>query len=230
MADWVVRQRLLTIPGVSQIIVMGGERKQFQVLVDPNELVRYGVTLHEVETALRESNQNTAGGYLDQQGPNEFLVRSLGRIKIVDEISGIVVTYREGQSITLSQVARIVEGPQVKRGDSSAFARTADGTFDGGPAVVLTINKQPSADTREVTEQCRQGAGGTQGFAAAGRANSPRPLPAKDVHRPSDRECHRSAPRRRHPGRDHSRSLPDELPNDVHHADGDSAVDRDDGA
>ena len=153
LADWVVRQRLLTIPGVSQIIVMGGERKQFQVLVDPNELLRYGVTLNEVETALRGSNQNTAGGYLDQQGPNELLVRSLGRIKTVDEIKGIVVAYREGRSVRLSQVARIVEGPQVKRGDSSAFARTEDGTFDGGPAVVLTINKQPSADTRVVTNK-----------------------------------------------------------------------------
>ena len=78
MADWVVRQRLLTIPGVSQVFVMGGGRKQFQVLVNPNELLRYGVTLHEVETALRESNQNSTGGYLDEQGPNEYLVRALG--------------------------------------------------------------------------------------------------------------------------------------------------------
>ncbi|MCO6458193.1 MAG: efflux RND transporter permease subunit [Pirellulaceae bacterium] len=152
LADWVVRQRLLTIPGVSQVIVMGGERKQFQVLVDPNDLLRYGVNLHEVKEALRESNQNTAGGYLDQQGPNELLVRSLGRIKTVDELSRIVVTHRDGQSVRLSQVARIVEGPQVKRGDSSAFARTESGQFDGGPAVVLTINKQPNADTRQVTE------------------------------------------------------------------------------
>ena len=76
LADWVVRKRLLTIPGVSQVIVMGGERKQFQVLVDPDLLLRFGVTLHEVKTALEESNQNTAGGYLDEQGPNELLVRS----------------------------------------------------------------------------------------------------------------------------------------------------------
>lgn len=152
LADWVVRQRLLTIPGVAQVIVMGGERKQFQVLVDPNDLLRFGVTLHEVKEALRESNQNTAGGYLDQQGPNELLVRSLGRVKSVDEISRIVVAHRDGQSIRLSQVARVVEGPQVKRGDSSAFTRTESGQFDGGPAVVLTINKQPNADTREVTE------------------------------------------------------------------------------
>jgi len=152
LADWAVRQRLLTIKGVSQVTVMGGQRKQFQVLVDPDLLLRYGVTLHEVKTALEESNQNTAGGYLDEQGPSEFLVRSLGRVKTVGEIGDIVVKHRALQSITLSQVARIVEGAQVKRGDCSAFARDASGTFTGGPAVVLTILKQPQGDTRAVTE------------------------------------------------------------------------------
>jgi CzcA family heavy metal efflux pump len=150
-ADWVVRQRLLTIPGVSQVIVMGGQRKQFQVLVDPDRLVQYGVTLSDVSQALKESNENTAGGYLDNQGPEEFLVRSIGRVRTIAEISDIVVSHRDGQSITLGQVADIVEGPQVKRGDSAAFARTANGTMAGGPAVVLTILKQPQADTREVT-------------------------------------------------------------------------------
>lgn len=153
LADWVVRQRLLTIAGVSQVVVMGGERKQFQVLVDPNKLIRFGVTINQVKTALRNSNQNTAGGYLDEQGPNEYLVRAIGRIKSIDEIDRIVVVQRDGQSIRLSQVARVVEGPQVKRGDSSAFTRVANGNFDGGPAVVLTINKQPKADTRHVTQQ-----------------------------------------------------------------------------
>ncbi|MEZ6069939.1 MAG: efflux RND transporter permease subunit [Pirellulales bacterium] len=153
LADWVVRQRLLTIPGVSQVIVMGGERKQFQVLVDPDLLLQYGVTLHEVKQALVDSNQNTAGGYLDEQGPNEFLVRSLGRVKTVEQIGDVVVTQRDRQSITLAQVARVIEGPQVKRGDSSAFVRDDDGTMVGGPAVVLTILKQPQADTREVTRR-----------------------------------------------------------------------------
>jgi len=156
LADWVVRQRLLTIPGVAQVVVMGGERKQFQVLVDSNSLTRYGVTLEEVKTSLRESNQNTAGGYLDKQGPMELLVRSLGRVSSVDEIGDIVVKHRGGQSVVLSQVARIVEGAQVKRGDSSAFARDVNGSYEGGPAVVLTINKQPNADTRSVTESVRK--------------------------------------------------------------------------
>ena len=152
LADWVVRQRLLTIPGVAQVVTMGGERKQFQVLVDPNEMLRFDVTLHEVKAALRESNQNTAGGYLDEQGPNEMLVRSLGRVKTLDEIGHIVVKHRSGQSVRLAQVANIVEGPQTKRGDSSAFTRNDTGELVGGQAVVLTINKQPEADTRRVTE------------------------------------------------------------------------------
>ena len=91
-ADWVVRQRLLTIPGVSQVFVMGGDRKQFQVLIDPGKLLRYGVTLHEVKGAVERSNRNATGGYLDEQGPNELLVRSLGRIQTVQDLNDVVVT------------------------------------------------------------------------------------------------------------------------------------------
>ena len=106
------------------------------------------MTLHEVKQALRESNQNTAGGYLDEQGPNEYLVRALGRVQTIEDVQHIVVKQRDGQSVVLSQVARVVEAGQVKRGDSRAFARGPGGEFVGGPAVVLTINKQPKADTR----------------------------------------------------------------------------------
>lgn len=163
-ADWVVRQRLLTIPGVSQVIVMGGERKQFQVLVDPNKLQRDGVTLHEVKVALSQSNQNSTGGYLDEHGPKELLVRSLGRVTSIEELKGIVVAHRGGQSIRLERVATIVEGPQVKRGESSAFARPeAGGELSGGPAVVLTILKQPDADTSRVTDQVMQAIAEMQG-------------------------------------------------------------------
>ncbi len=153
-ADWIVRQRLLTIPGVSQVFTMGGERKQFQVLVNPDSMTRYGVTLTEVEAAVRKSNENGTGGYLDQQGPSEFLVRTLGRIQSVGDLQDIPITIREGRPVLLSQVAEIREGAQVKRGDSSAFVRKGEGdsAFSGGPAVVLTINKQPGADTRAVTD------------------------------------------------------------------------------
>ena len=172
LADWVVRQRLLTIPGVSQVFTMGGGRKQFQVLVDPDLMLRYGVTLHQVKQAVVNSNVNTTGGYLDEQGPNELLVRALGRIQSVDDLEKVVVTIRAGRPVALAQIASIQEGPQVKRGDSSAFVRvqrqeTSDesreevipdagpsmiNSFSGGPAVVLTINKQPGADTREITD------------------------------------------------------------------------------
>ena len=155
-ADWVVRQRLLTIPGVSQVFTMGGERKQFQVLVDPDAMVRYGVTLFDVETAVTLSNENGTGGYLDRQGPSELLVRSLGRLKSIEELQKVPVTIRDGRPVLLSQVAEVIEGAQVKRGDSSAFARVIDSNgksqWRGGPAVVLTINKQPGADTRSVTD------------------------------------------------------------------------------
>ncbi len=153
LADWVVRQRLLTIPGVSQVITMGGQRKQFQVLVSPASLLTYGVTLHEVETALEKSNSNVTGGYLDAQGPNEYLVRALGRIQSIDDLQVLVVKIRDGRPVLLQQVARVLEGPQVKRGDASAFALREDGQFAGGPAVVLTINKQPGMDTRRLTER-----------------------------------------------------------------------------
>lgn len=153
-ADWIVRQRLLTIPGVSQVFTMGGERKQFQVRANPDAMTRYGVTLEEVESAVSKSNENGTGGYLDQQGPSEFLVRSLGRIQTVNDLQEIPVTIRDGRPVLLYQVAEIHEGSQVKRGDSSAFVRKSesDSLFSGGPAVVLTVNKQPGADTRAVTD------------------------------------------------------------------------------
>jgi HME family heavy-metal exporter len=152
LGDWVVRQRLLTIPGVSQVFTMGGGRKQFQVLVDPDAMLRFGIALHEVKQAVQDSNQNATGGYLDEQGPNELLVRGLGRVQSIEDLQKVVVTMKEGRPIALGQIARVIEGPQVKRGDSSAWVRDEDGQYSGGPAVILTINKQPGADTRRVTE------------------------------------------------------------------------------
>lgn len=140
-ADWDLRQRLLTIPGVAQVVVMGGGRKQFQVQVDPELLISYGVTLAEVEHALGESNQNATGGYL-LQGSYEYLVRGIGRAQTAEEIGQTVV--RPGsRPVLIRDVARVVIGTQPKRGDSSA---------NGHPAVVLTITKQPHADTRQLTE------------------------------------------------------------------------------
>lgn len=153
LADWVVRQRLMTVPGVSQVFTMGGGRKQYQVLVDPHALQTYGVTLNEVKQAVENSNLNATGGYLDKMGPTELLVRGLGRATTIEDIQSVVVKTRDGRSITLEQISRVVEAPQVKRGDSSAFLKTADGQIEGGPAVVLTVTKQPGADTRAVSDR-----------------------------------------------------------------------------
>lgn len=141
-ADWVVRQRLLTIPGVSQVISMGGGRKQFQVLVDQHRLHQFEVSLQEVEDALRESNLNVTGGYVDRSD-SELLIRGLGLVKSAEDIEKIVVKNTAERPILVHQVAEVREEAQQKRGDSSV---------NGKDSVVLTIQKQPGADTREVTD------------------------------------------------------------------------------
>ncbi len=153
LADWVVRQRLLAIPGVSQVFTMGGGRLQFQVLVDPDSLRNFGLSMHDVRGAVEQANLNATGGYLDQRGANELLVRGLGRVTSIEDLQKVTLTIRDGRPVTLDQVARVVEAPQVKRGESAAFVRTDAGRVDGGQAVVLTINKQPDADTRMVDRE-----------------------------------------------------------------------------
>jgi len=142
LADWVVRQRLLTIPGVAQVVTMGGGRKQFQVLVDPSLLLKYGISLAEVEAAVQASNSNATGGYLNQGG-NELLVRSLGRIQSVNDLTSVVIKAIGDRPVVLGQVARVAEAAQVKRGDAAV---------NGLPAVMLVIAKQPGADTRRLTD------------------------------------------------------------------------------
>ncbi len=143
LADWVVRQRLLAIPHVAQVITMGGGRKQYQVLVDPNALRKYGVGLEQVERAVARSNANATGGYLDH-GSYEYLVRSIGRLQNAREIENVVVKANAERPILLGQVARVAEAAQHKRGDAAV---------NGAPAVMLTITKQPGTDTRLLTTQ-----------------------------------------------------------------------------
>ncbi len=143
LADWVVRQRLLTIPGVAQVVTIGGERLQYQALVNPESLVKYGVTLHDVEQALERSNANATGGYLDR-GTSEYLVRSMGRVQTVSDLQKVVVKADPERPVLLDQVARVVEGAQIKRGDAAV---------NNQPAVILVVSKQPGADTRELTKK-----------------------------------------------------------------------------
>ncbi len=152
-ADWIVRQRLLSIPGVAQVFTMGGGRKQFQIQIDQEALVRYGLTIENVRAAVESSNENATGGYLEQRGADELLVRAIGRIETIADLKRIAVTPRNGRPISLSMLANVVEAPQLKRGDAAAFVRENDGQFSGGQAVVLTVSKQPGADTRSITKQ-----------------------------------------------------------------------------
>lgn len=151
-ADWIVRQRLLSIPGVAQVFTMGGGRKQFQVQVDPESMRKFGIALEDIRTAVENSNENATGGYLDQRGPSEWLVRAVGRIQSIDDIKKISIAVRQGRPVSIGMVASVVEAPQVKRGDSAAYIRNKDGKFSGGPAIVFTISKQPGADTRAITD------------------------------------------------------------------------------
>jgi CzcA family heavy metal efflux pump len=143
LADWVVRPRLLGIGGVSQVSVIGGQRKQYQVLVDPAKLADYGLTLNQVTKAVGNSNVNASGGFLER--PNEeFLIRARGRAHNAEDLGAAIVALRDGAPILLKNVARVQEGATLKRGD---------GSFNMKSAVVATIQKQPNANTLEVTEQ-----------------------------------------------------------------------------
>lgn len=150
-ADWVIRPRLLKIPGVAQVVVLGGGRKQYQVLVDPPALAEYGVTLQDVEVALKANNENSTGGFI-ASGGIEKPIRVIGRLgprpeQVVADLKKIPIKSNAHRSVLLEQVARVVEGPQIKRGDSS---------INGDPAVALTIIKQPHTDTRHLTEIVKQ--------------------------------------------------------------------------
>ncbi|SHJ04561.1 heavy-metal exporter, HME family [Hymenobacter daecheongensis DSM 21074] len=142
LANYTVRQRLLSIPGVAQVIPIGGENLQYQVLLDMPRLNAVGLTITQVEDALRRSNLNTTGNFFDRNG-SEVLIRNLGRLRSVEDIENIIVGYREASPVTVKQVATVAFGARFKRGD---------GSVNGRPAVILSIEKQPGAATVGLTE------------------------------------------------------------------------------
>ncbi len=148
IADWVIRPRLLKVTGVAEVFIQGGDRKQYQVLIDPAALLEYGVTLQDVEQALKDSNINTSGGFA-VTGETERPIRVLGRLGpdsglVVEDLRRVPIKVHPDRSVLLSQVAQIVEGPQFKRGD---------GSVNGHAGVVFTIVKQPHVDTRSLTDR-----------------------------------------------------------------------------
>lgn len=141
LTDWVIRPRLLGVTGVSQVMMVGGEVKQYQVLVDPARLADHRLTLEEVSRATAAANANSSGGFLIR--PNEeYLIRGRGRVNTADDLANSVITVRNGIPILIKHVADVRIGAGFKRGD---------GSFNGKPTVVATIWKQPNANTLELT-------------------------------------------------------------------------------
>ena len=134
--------RLLAVPGVTQVIAYGGDIPQYQVLVEPNKLQALDVSLAEVTEATAQANSNAAGGFLVAQD-NELLIRGIGRVETIQDLENSVITSRNGTPILLKDVAEVRLGAALKRGD---------GSFDGKPAVVMMVNKQPMVDTPTVTK------------------------------------------------------------------------------
>jgi CzcA family heavy metal efflux pump len=148
IADWTIRPRLLSTGGVAQVAVIGGEIKEYQVLMSPARMRRLGVSMDEVLAATRGASLNSAGGVLYEYG-NEYIIRGMTATIDVDKLAqGFVKMTPEGQPVTLADVA------EVKIGNRSP--RLGLASERGRPAVLVTVTKQPQTNTIELTEHIEQ--------------------------------------------------------------------------
>ncbi len=143
LAEFDIRRRLLSIRGVSQVIPIGGDVKQYQVYVSPEKLLAYNITLNQVLEAAANSNGNSSGGSYMDSG-SEYLIRGLGRVQTIEDLANSVVTTRDKVPIFIKDIAEVHIGPAVKYGDGSANAK---------PAVLLTVQKQPQTNTIVLTNK-----------------------------------------------------------------------------
>jgi HME family heavy-metal exporter len=143
LADFTIRRRLMSVKGVSQVIPIGGERMQYQVLISSEKLRQYSLAIDDVDNALQLTNQNTTGGFVDNKG-SETLIRNIGRANTLEDLANTVVSNRNAAPVLLKQVAEVKFGGPIKRGD---------GSFNGKPAVILSIEKQPGSSTLTVTDE-----------------------------------------------------------------------------
>jgi HME family heavy-metal exporter len=149
IADFVVRPRLLTIPGVAQVIPMGGEVRQYRVAPNPVALRAFGVTYEQLEKALAQFGGNTGGGFTDQYA-QEFLIRNIGRTLKLEDLGNLVVAKSGNRPIHLRQVAEVSFGARAKRGDAGHM---------GAPAVIISVEKQPAVDTVRLTREIESALG-----------------------------------------------------------------------
>ena len=146
IADWDVRLRLLTINGVAQVINIGGSVKEYQIAVDPVLMAKYNVSFNEVEEVLQNVNTNTPGGFVHEDG-KELLVRNIGRVEDISELETFTVKVGEHGSVRLGDIAKVVEGRKIARGTAGV---------NGKDAVIMTVLKQPGANTLDLTERVRE--------------------------------------------------------------------------
>ncbi|SMB29008.1 Heavy metal efflux pump, CzcA family [Sterolibacterium denitrificans] len=140
-ADYVLRKRLLAVPGVAEILPIGGDLQQYQITLKADLLAAYGLTIDEAIKAASDANRNAAAGFYTENG-QEYLIQGIGRIRTVEDIAEAVVAMRNGQPVLLRHIADVTLGTAVARGIGSA---------NGKPAVILGIQRQPASNTLALT-------------------------------------------------------------------------------
>lgn len=143
MSDFTIRRRLMSIKGISQVISIGGDKLQYQVLISSAKLKQFNLRIDDIDKALELTNQNSTGGFFNQYG-SEVLIRNVGRAYSLLDLQNTVVANREGLPVLLSQVADVKFGAKQKRGDAS---------INGKAAVILTVEKQPAYSTVDLTNE-----------------------------------------------------------------------------
>lgn len=143
VADWNLRRRLLAVAGVAEVIPIGGETRQYQVIATPERLAAYGITLGELRDAVGEANRNSSAGFVTENG-QEFLIQGLGRARTIADIEQAMIVQRDGMPVLVRDVAEVRTGPAPRRGT---------GAYRGQSGVVLGIQKQPGVNTLALTER-----------------------------------------------------------------------------